>query len=149
MPSLHCLREINQSRMFILKYIKGDKVIWAVVVLLSLLSILVVYSSVVALAYRYKNGDTASYLIKHVKNNKAAVEKLAGKIKAQIIPTGTTIGTNACLKSFITSCFIDSILATYVIKASLAKSEVWNVSEVPGIASHLAASPALTPLIKV
>ena len=66
MPSLHCLREINQSRMFILKYIKGDKVIWAVVVLLSLLSILVVYSSVVALAYRYKNGDTASYLIKHV-----------------------------------------------------------------------------------
>ena len=27
---------------------------------------MVVYSSVVALAYRYKNGDTASYLIKHV-----------------------------------------------------------------------------------
>lgn len=40
--------------------------IWTVVLLLSLLSILVVYSSVVALAYRYKNGDTGSYLIKHV-----------------------------------------------------------------------------------
>jgi cell division protein FtsW len=50
----------------LLKYIKGDKVIWTVVLLLSLLSILVVYSSVVALAYRYKNGDTASYLIKHI-----------------------------------------------------------------------------------
>jgi cell division protein FtsW len=48
------------------KYIKGDKVIWTVVLLLSLLSVLVVYSSVVALAYRYKNGDTASYLIKHI-----------------------------------------------------------------------------------
>jgi cell division protein FtsW len=48
------------------KYIKGDKVIWTVVLLLSLLSILVVYSSVVALAYRYKNGDTGSYLIKHI-----------------------------------------------------------------------------------
>jgi len=48
------------------KYIKGDKVIWTVVLLLSLLSILVVYSAVVALAYRYKEGDTASYLIKHV-----------------------------------------------------------------------------------
>jgi cell division protein FtsW len=48
------------------KYIKGDKVIWTIVLLLSLLSILVVYSSVVALAYRYKNGDTASYLIKHI-----------------------------------------------------------------------------------
>lgn len=48
------------------KYIKGDKVIWTVVLLLSLLSILVVYSSVIALAYRYKGGDTSSYLMKHV-----------------------------------------------------------------------------------
>ncbi len=48
------------------KYIKGDKVIWTVVLLLSLLSVLVVYSSVIALAYRYKGGDTGSYLIKHV-----------------------------------------------------------------------------------
>jgi cell division protein FtsW len=52
--------------MNLLKYIKGDKVIWAVVVLLSLLSVLVVYSSVIAIAYRYKGGDTSSYLIKHV-----------------------------------------------------------------------------------
>lgn len=48
------------------RYIKGDRVIWTVVLLLSLLSIIVVYSSVVALAYRYKGGDTASYLIKHI-----------------------------------------------------------------------------------
>ena len=52
--------------MNLFKYIKGDKVIWTVVLLLSLISVLVVYSSVVALAYRYKNGDTASYLIKHI-----------------------------------------------------------------------------------
>ena len=52
--------------MNVLKYIKGDRVIWTVVLLLSLLSVLVVYSSVVALAYRYKGGDTASYLIKHI-----------------------------------------------------------------------------------
>ncbi|MGZ6416790.1 MAG: FtsW/RodA/SpoVE family cell cycle protein [Bacteroidia bacterium] len=52
--------------MNLFKYIKGDKVIWTVVLLLSLLSVLVVYSSVVALAYRYKNGETASYLIKHI-----------------------------------------------------------------------------------
>jgi cell division protein FtsW len=52
--------------MNLFKYIKGDKVIWIVVLLLSLLSVLVVYSAVVALAYRYKGGDTASYLIKHV-----------------------------------------------------------------------------------
>ncbi|MBL7884600.1 MAG: FtsW/RodA/SpoVE family cell cycle protein, partial [Bacteroidia bacterium] len=52
--------------MNLFKYIKGDKVIWTVVLLLSLLSILVVYSAVVALAYRYKEGDTTSYLIKHI-----------------------------------------------------------------------------------
>jgi len=52
--------------MNILKYIKGDKVIWVVVLLLSIVSVLVVYSAVVALAYRYKGGDTTSYLIKHV-----------------------------------------------------------------------------------
>ncbi len=51
--------------MNLLKYIKGDKVIWILVLLLSLLSVMVVYSAVVALAYRYKDGDTASYLIKH------------------------------------------------------------------------------------
>lgn len=51
--------------MNLFKYIKGDKVIWIAVVLLSLLSVLVVYSSAVALAYRYKGGDTGSYLIKH------------------------------------------------------------------------------------
>jgi cell division protein FtsW len=46
-------------------YLKGDKVIWTIVFLLSLLSILVVYSSVVTLAHKYKQGNTESYLISH------------------------------------------------------------------------------------
>lgn len=48
-----------------LKKINGDKTIWAVVVFLSILSILAVYSSIVTLAYKYKSGDTESYLLKH------------------------------------------------------------------------------------
>lgn len=48
-----------------LKKIYGDKTIWAVVVLLSILSILTVYSSIVTLAYKYKAGDTEYYLLKH------------------------------------------------------------------------------------
>ena len=48
-----------------LKKIHGDKTIWAVVVLLSILSILTVYSSIATLAYKYKAGDTAPYLLKH------------------------------------------------------------------------------------
>lgn len=45
--------------------IKGDKVIWAVVVLLSVLSLLAVYSSTGTLAYRYQSGNTEYYMIKH------------------------------------------------------------------------------------
>lgn len=46
-------------------YIKGDKVIWAVVILLSIFSILAVYSSTGTLAFRYQQGNTEYYLFKH------------------------------------------------------------------------------------
>jgi len=48
----------------ILRNIKGDKVIWVVVLLLSLVSLLSVYSSVGALAQRETGGNTEYYLIK-------------------------------------------------------------------------------------
>jgi cell division protein FtsW len=44
----------------------GDKVIWATVVLLGLVSLLVVYSSTGLLAYRYNKGNTEIYLFKQV-----------------------------------------------------------------------------------
>ena len=50
---------------FVNKYIKGDKIIWLVVLLLAILSVLAVYSSIVTLAYKYQGGDTLYYLFKH------------------------------------------------------------------------------------
>lgn len=50
---------------FINKYIKGDRVIWAVALLLAIFSVLVVYSSIVTLAYKYQDGNTEYYLFKH------------------------------------------------------------------------------------
>ncbi len=47
-------------------YLKGDKVIWVITFLLSLLSVLVVYSAVVTLAHKYKQGNTEYFLIKHL-----------------------------------------------------------------------------------
>lgn len=47
------------------KKIKGDKVIWVVVVLLSIFSLLAVYSSTGTLAYRKQGGNTEYYLFKH------------------------------------------------------------------------------------
>jgi len=43
----------------------GDRVIWLVVVLLSIISLLAVYSATGTLAYRKQGGDTEFYLIKH------------------------------------------------------------------------------------
>lgn len=50
----------------LLKYAKGDPIIWAVIILLSIFGILAVYSSTSALAYVNKGGNTEFYLIKHV-----------------------------------------------------------------------------------
>ncbi len=47
------------------KYLKGDPVIWFIVITLSLFSILVVYSATGSLAYRKMGGDTEYYLFKH------------------------------------------------------------------------------------
>lgn len=43
----------------------GDPVIWSIALLLSAISILVVYSASASLAYRFMQGDTGYYLFKH------------------------------------------------------------------------------------
>lgn len=50
----------------ILKYFKGDRVIWIVLMFLSLLSLLIVYSATGALAYRVHGGNTLYYLVRQV-----------------------------------------------------------------------------------
>jgi len=45
---------------------KGDKVIWAIVVLLAVVSMLAVYSSTGLLAYKYNRGNAEVYLFKQV-----------------------------------------------------------------------------------
>lgn len=50
---------------FLSKYFKGDPVIWAVVVGMSIFSLLAVYSSTGTLAYKYHEGNTLYYLMKH------------------------------------------------------------------------------------
>jgi cell division protein FtsW len=47
------------------KYIKGDKVIWTIIILLSLYSIVMAYSSSSNLAFRISGGNVAPYVIKH------------------------------------------------------------------------------------
>jgi cell division protein FtsW len=50
---------------FLKKYFKGDGIIWGVIISLSLISMLAVYSSTGTLAYKFQGGNTAYYILKH------------------------------------------------------------------------------------
>jgi len=52
------------SRLF--GQLKGDRVIWMVVILLSIFSLLAVYSATGTLAYKYQGGNTEFYLVKQI-----------------------------------------------------------------------------------
>ncbi|SNS03104.1 cell division protein FtsW [Belliella buryatensis] len=56
---------MNKAKEFIDRNLKGDPIIWAIVILLSIISILVVYSATGTLAYKYKGGNTETYIVKH------------------------------------------------------------------------------------
>ena len=47
------------------KYIKGDRAVWMITLLLALASMLLVYSSIVTLAYKHYEGNTLRYLFRH------------------------------------------------------------------------------------
>ena len=47
------------------KYLTGDKVIWVITILLSLFSLLIVYSSTSQLSYKFRDGNTEAYILKH------------------------------------------------------------------------------------
>ncbi len=49
-----------------MKSFQGDRVIWVVVFILSIISIVAVYSTTGTLAYKYQGGNTEYYLFKHV-----------------------------------------------------------------------------------
>ena len=56
---------MNTIRDWAYRNLKGDPVIWLIVFLLSLFSIMVVYSATGSLAYKMVSGDTEHYLFKH------------------------------------------------------------------------------------
>lgn len=50
----------------IFTYLKGDKVIWMITLILALISLVSVYSFTPILTYQHKGTDTESFLIKHI-----------------------------------------------------------------------------------
>lgn len=60
------MENVKSFLRFLDKHLQGDRVLWTVVFFLSLCSILAVYSSTSALAFKYQDGNTEYYLFKHI-----------------------------------------------------------------------------------
>ena len=48
------------------RYFKGDRIIWALFIVLAIISILSVYSSVYRLAYRQRDGQVSYFMVRHI-----------------------------------------------------------------------------------
>lgn len=98
------------------KIFRGDKVIWIVLLLLSLLSLLIVYSSTGALAYRQAAGNTMHFLIR------------------QIFFLGAGLGLMLVMVNFL-SVKIYSILANLLVYISIGFLLLSAVMQFAGMAS--------------
>lgn len=110
--------------MRLFNYLKGDKVIWAIMLILSLVSILVVYSAIVTLAYKFKQGNTEYYLYKQVILIAMGfgLAYLFHKIKYTVFSKVAQIG------------FILSIpLLIYTLLSGVSAGEANRWLEIPGI----------------
>ncbi len=56
---------LNRITYWLKENLKGDPFIWSIIILLSLISVAVVYSASSSLAFQKKDGDTVYYLMKH------------------------------------------------------------------------------------
>ena len=48
------------------KYLKGDKAIWSIIILLSIISAIMAYSASANMAYRLTDGDAIPFFFRHL-----------------------------------------------------------------------------------
>jgi cell division protein FtsW len=110
--------------MKLFNYLKGDKVIWAIMFLLSLLSILVVYSAVVTLAHKFKQGNTEFYLIKHFALISLGfiIAYMFHKIKYTVFSKVAQIGFIFCIPLLI-----------YTLLKGVSQGDASRWLEIPGL----------------
>jgi cell division protein FtsW len=98
------------------KIFRGDRVIWVLLLLLSLLSLLIVYSSTGALAYRQASGNTMHFLVR------------------QIFFLGAGLGLMLVMVNFL-SVKIYSILSNFLVYLSIGLLLVSVAMQFAGMSS--------------
>ena len=98
--------------------LKGDPIIWGIVIILSVISIVVVYSATGSLAYKYKGGNTEKYLFDH------SVMVLAGLLVmwvAHKIPYKTF----GLIGKFLLLIAIPLLFFTYLFGSTVNEANRW------------------------
>lgn len=106
------------------KYFKGDKIIWLIVIFLSIISLLAIYSSTGSLAYKFQGGNTAYYFIKQF-------VFLAVGLSVVFLTHMINSRVYMPLSKILLLVSIPLLLVTLVFGASLNQAARWL--EVPGL----------------
>lgn len=106
------------------RYFKGDKVIWILVVILSAVSLLAVYSSTGSLAYRFHGGNTTYFLVKQL-------IFLALGLSIVFITHLVSYKVYYPLSTILMGLSIPLLLITLIFGATLNQASRWL--EIPGL----------------
>jgi cell division protein FtsW len=105
-------------KLWIDQNLKGDPIIWGIVIVLSIISILVVYSATGSLAYKNQGGNTEKYLIDH---SLLVLISLFVMWVAHQIPYKTF----GLIGRFLLMVSIPLLLLTYVFGSTLNEANRW------------------------
>jgi len=106
------------------RYFKGDRIVWLIVLFLSIISLLAIYSSTGSLAYKYQSGNTSYYFIKQF-------VFLAVGLAVVFLVHMVNCKVYAPISKLLLLISIPLLLVTLVFGASLNQAARWL--EVPGL----------------
>lgn len=106
------------------RYLKGDKTIWRIIMILSVISLVAIYSSTGSLAYRYHGGDTSFYLIKQL-------AFLTAGLVVVFITHLVSYRVYYPLSSLLLGISFPLLLVTLMFGANINQASRWI--EIPGI----------------
>lgn len=114
---------MNFLKAWLQRNLKGDPIIWFIVILLSILSILVVYSATGTLAHKRAGGDTEKYLFSHAMYVAFALLLMwaASNIKYKYY---------AVIGKFLLIVSVPLLLFTYFFGSSINEANRWF--QIPG-----------------
>ncbi|WP_297091168.1 FtsW/RodA/SpoVE family cell cycle protein [uncultured Draconibacterium sp.] len=122
----------------ILKLFKGDRVLWMVLMLLSVLSLLIVYSSTGALAYRVASGNTLKYLFRQVGFLSAGIAVILVMVNVLPIKLYSKLAWWALLASIAFLLFSVLMRGTQFVSTSGRTLNFWGVTFQPAEMAKIA-----------